>query len=78
LDIYSQRIKEERNWCGALNVANGAMRSVQTNVETGLTISSAAMAVSTARVIYMEFLSNVSFQSGQTGCFFCIFSIQTI
>jgi hypothetical protein len=55
VDISSRRIKGEKNGCAALNVANGAMRSAQANVKTGLV--SPALAVSTARVIYMIFLS---------------------
>jgi hypothetical protein len=49
----------ERNGCAALNVANGAMRSVQANVKTGL--SSPAVTLSTTRVIYMKSFSNFSF-----------------
>jgi hypothetical protein len=54
VDIYSRRIKGEKNGCAALNVANGAMRSAQANVDTGLIPP--AVTVSTARVVF-----NISF-----------------
>jgi hypothetical protein len=76
VDISSHRIKVERNGCAALNVANGATRSVQANVESGF--GSPAMTVSTTRVIYMTFLSNVSFQFGPTYYYFDMFPIQSI
>jgi hypothetical protein len=55
----SQRMIEERNGCAELNVANGAMRSVQKNVKTGL--SSSAVTVSTTGVSYVTYLSNFCF-----------------
>jgi hypothetical protein len=76
VSISSQRIKEERNGCAALNVANCAIRSVQATVKTGL--SSPATTISTASVNYMAFLSNFSFQFGQACYYIHMFSIQTI
>jgi hypothetical protein len=64
VNISSQRINEEKNGSAALNVTNGAMRSVQVNVKTGLT--SPAVTVLTTSVIYVTFTSNLSFQFGQT------------
>jgi hypothetical protein len=49
---------------------------VQANAKTEL--SSPAVTVSTARVIYMEFRSNFGFQTGQTCYYFHNSSIQTI
>jgi hypothetical protein len=51
------------------------MRSVQANVKTGL--SAPAVTVSTTRAIHMTFLSNFTFQFGQTCNYFYMFSIQT-
>jgi hypothetical protein len=55
-NIFSQRMIEARNGCPALNVANGAVRSVEENVKPGL--SSLAVTVSTTGVPYVNFISN--------------------
>jgi hypothetical protein len=75
VDISSQRTKEERNGCAALNVTNGAMRSTQANVKTGL---GSPEVTGSSRVIYTTVLSNFIFQFGQT-CYYCYsFLVQTV
>jgi hypothetical protein len=62
--------------CGWFCVCVCVRARAQANVKTGL--NSPAVTVSTTRVIYMKFLQNLSFQSGQICCYFYMLSIQII
>jgi hypothetical protein len=38
MDVSFQRIRKERNGCAAINVANGAVSSVEANVKKAVTL----------------------------------------
>jgi hypothetical protein len=70
VEIYCQSIKEEKNGFASPNV-NGAVRSVQANMKTGL--HSSAVTILTPRVLYMSFLSDLGFHFSLTcySLYFC-------